>query len=164
MTKKKETHNTSKVPPKIENRKARHEYHIDETYEAGIVLKGTEVKSIRAGKASLQECYAQMKLGEVWLINMYIKPYEFGSYQNHEERRERKLLLNRKEIREIDKRISQKGFTLVPLKLYFKGGRVKILLGLARGKKKFDKRDDIKEQDMRRELDRRVKGSYSVNL
>ena len=164
MTKKKETQPAKKAPPKIENRKARHEYHIDETYEAGIVLKGTEVKSIRAGKASLQESYAQMKLGEVWLVNMYIKPYEFGSFHNHEERRERKLLLNRKEIREIDKRTSQKGFTLVPLKLYFKGGRVKILIGLARGKKKFDKRDDIKEQDMRRELDRRVKGSYSVNL
>jgi SsrA-binding protein len=152
------------APPKIENRKARHEFHIDETFEAGIALKGTEVKSIRAGKASLNEAFAYLNRGEVWLKNMYIKPYEFGSYNNHDERRDRKLLLKRKEIREIDKQINQKGFTLIPLKLYFKGGYAKILLGLARGKKQFDKREDIKEKDVRRELDRKIKGSYSVNL
>ena len=152
------------APPKIENRKARHEFHIDETYEAGVVLRGTEVKSIRAGKASLQESFAFLDNGEVWLKNMYIKPYEFGSYYNHDERRDRKLLLKRNEIKEIDKRINQRGFTLVPLKLYFKGGYAKILLGLARGKKQYDKREDIKEKDVRRELDRKVKGSYSVNL
>jgi SsrA-binding protein len=152
------------APPKIENRKARHEFHIDETYEAGVALRGTEVKSIRAGKASLQESFAYLDNGEVWLKNMYIKPYEFGSYYNHDERRDRKLLLKRNEIKEIDKRINQRGFTLVPLKLYFKGGYAKILLGLARGKKQYDKRDDIKEKDVRRELDRKVKGTYSVNL
>ena len=161
---KKTEQKTKSSPPKIENRKARHEYHIDETYEAGVVLKGTEVKSIRAGKASLHEAYAIMLSGEVWLRNMYIKPYEFGSYHNHDERGDRKLLLKRKEIREIDKNISQKGFTLIPLKLYFKGGYAKILLGLARGKKMFDKREDIKEKDVKRELDRKIKGSYSVNL
>lgn len=161
MAKENQHKNTS---PKIENRKARHEFHIDETFEAGIVLKGTEVKSIRGGKASLNEAFAYLNTGEVWLKNMYIKPYEFGSYQNHDERRDRKLLLNRREIREIDKHINQKGFTLVPLKLYFKGGYCKILLGLARGKKHYDKREDIKEKEIRRELDRKIKGGYSVNL
>lgn len=153
-----------KTTPTIKNRKARHEFHIDETYEAGIVLKGTEVKSIRDGKASLSESFAYLKNGEVWLKDMYIKPYEFASYNNHDERRERKLLLKKSEIREIDKAINQKGFTLVPLKLYFKGGYAKALIGLARGKKQYDKREDIKEKDVRRELDRKIKGSYKVNL
>ena len=152
------------APPKIENRKARHDYHIDETYEAGIVLKGTEVKSIREGKASLNEAFAFFKNGEIWLKNMYIKPYKFGSYSNHDERRERKLLFKKREIREIDKSMHQKGFTLVPLKLYFKGGYAKVLMGLARGKKQYDKREDIKQKDVRRELDRKIKGSYNVNL
>ncbi|MDZ7754882.1 SsrA-binding protein SmpB [Rhodohalobacter sp.] len=152
------------APPKIENRKARHDYHVDETYEAGIVLKGTEVKSIRDGKASLNEAFAYFKNGEIWLKNMYIKPYKFGSYSNHDERRERKLLFKKREIREIDKSMHQKGFTLVPLKLYFKGGYAKVLMGLARGKKQYDKREDIKQKDVRRELDRKIKGSYSVNL
>jgi len=153
-----------KPPPVLKNRKARHEFHVEETYEAGIVLKGSEVKSIRAGKASLAESFAYMKNGEVWLKEMYIKPYEFASYQNHDERRERKLLLKKREIREIDKAINQKGYTLVPLKLYFKGGYAKILIGLARGKKQYDKREDIKEKDVRRELDRKIKGTYKVNL
>lgn len=152
------------APPKIENRKARHDYHVDETYEAGIVLKGTEVKSIREGKASLNEAFAYFKNGEIWLKNMYIKPYKFGSYSNHDERRERKLLFKKREIREIDKSMHQKGFTLVPLKLYFKGGYAKVLMGLARGKKQYDKREDIKQKDVRRELDRKIKGSYNVNL
>ncbi len=151
-------------PPTIKNRKARHEFSIEETYEAGISLKGTEVKSLRAGKASLNEAFAYMQSGEVWLKNMYIKPYEHGSYNNHDERRDRKLLLKRREIREIDKFISQKGKTLVPLKLYFKRGYAKVLLGLASGKKQYDKREDIKEKDVRRELDRKIKGSYKVNL
>lgn len=163
MSKKKDQQ-SKKSPPKIENRKARHEYYIDDTLEAGIVLKGTEVKSIRDGKASLHEAFAYLNNGEVWLKGMYIKPYEFGSYNNHDERRDRKLLLKRKEIREIDKQINQKGFTLVPLKLYFKGGYAKLLIGLARGKKQYDKRETIKEKDVKRELDRKVKGSYSVNL
>lgn len=152
------------APPKIENRKARHDYRVEETYEAGIVLKGTEVKSIREGKASLNEAFAYFRNGEIWLKNMYIKPYKFGSYNNHDERRERKLLLKRREIREIDKSINQKGLTLIPLKLYFKGGFAKVLIGLARGKKQYDKRQDIKEKDVRRELDRKIKGSYKVNL
>lgn len=152
------------TPPKIQNRKARHDYHIDETFEAGVALKGTEVKSIRAGKASLNEAFAYLQSGEVWLKNMYVKPYEFGTHNNHDERRDRKLLLKKSEIREIDKYINQKGFALIPLKLYFKRGYAKILVGLGRGKKSYDKRDDIKEKDARRELDRKIKGSYTVNL
>lgn len=150
--------------PTIKNRKARHEFHIEETYEAGVVLKGTEVKSLRDGNASLTEAFAFLQDGEVWLRDMYIKPYTHGSYANHDERRPRKLLLNKREIRELDKAVSQKGYTIVPLKLYFKQGYAKILLGIARGKKKYDKRQDIKEKDVRRELDRKVKGSYKVNL
>ena len=160
----KKTENKKNPPPKIQNRKARHDYHIDETFEAGVALKGTEVKSIRAGKASLNEAFAYLQDGEVWLKNMYIKPYEFGTHNNHDERRDRKLLLKRTEIREIDKYINQKGFALIPLKLYFKRGYAKILVGLGRGKKSYDKRDDIKEKDARRELDRKIKGSYTVNL
>jgi len=150
--------------PTIKNRKARHEYHVEETYEAGIVLRGTEVKSLRQGKASLSEAFAYMQDGEVWLRDMYIKPYEHASYSNHDDRRERKLLLTKREIREIDKAITQKGYTLIPLKLYFKNGYAKILIGIAKGKKKYDKREDIKERDTRRELERKYKGSYKVNM
>jgi len=153
-----------KSPVTIQNRKARHDYQVHETFEAGIALKGTEVKSIRDGKASLHEGFGYLNNGEVWLKNMYIKPYEFGSYYNHDERRDRKLLLKKKEIREIDKQINQKGFTLIPLKLYFKGGYAKVLIGLAKGKKQFDKREDIKQKDVKRELDRKIKGTYKVNL
>jgi len=153
-----------KTTPTIKNRKARHEYNVEETYEAGIVLKGTEVKSLRDGKASIQEAFAYLMDGEVWLRDMYIKPYSHGSYANHDERRKRKLLLKKREIAEIDKAVSQKGYTLVPLKIYFKSGYAKVLLGLARGKKKYDKREHIKERDVKRELDRKVKGSYKVNL
>lgn len=153
-----------KSTPTIKNRKARHEFSVEETFEAGIVLKGTEVKSLRDGKASLQEAFAYLQDGEVWLRDMYIKPYKYGSYANHDERRKRKLLLKRREIREIEKYINQKGYTLVPLKLYFKNGYAKILVGLARGKKKYDKREDIKERDTKRELERKYKGTYKVNL
>lgn len=150
--------------PKINNRKARHDFRVEETYEAGVALKGTEVKSIRAGKASLHEAFAYLRNGELWLKNMYIKPYEFGSYQNHDERRDRKLLLHKRQLREIDKALNQKGMTVVPLKAYFKRGNVKVLIGLAKGKKQFDKRQDIQAKDVKRELDRKIKGSYKVNL
>lgn len=150
--------------PKIRNRKARHDFQVEETYEAGVALKGTEVKSIRAGKASLHEAFAYLRNGELWLKNMYIKPYEFGSYQNHDERRDRKLLLHKRQLREIDKALNQKGMTVVPLKAYFKRGNVKVLIGLAKGKKQFDKRQDIQAKDVKREMDRKIKGSYKVNL
>lgn len=150
--------------PTIKNRKARHDYHVEETYEAGLVLQGTEVKSLRNGNASIAESFAILQDQEVWVQGMYIKPYKHGSYTNHDERRGRKLLLKKREIRELDKAVSQKGYTLVPLKIYFKKGYAKMLLGVARGKKQYDKRQDIKQKDIRRELDRKVKGSYKVNL
>ena len=150
--------------PTIQNRKAYHDYQIDETYEAGIVLQGTEVKSLREGKASFTDAFAFIQDEEVFLRELYIKPYEQGSYYNHDPRRSRKLLLNKKEIRELDRANQQKGYTLIPLKIYFKGGYAKVLIGLAKGKKQFDKRDSIKEKDMKRQLDRNVKGSYKVNL
>jgi SsrA-binding protein len=155
---------SKKSTPTIKNRKARHEYHVKETYEAGLALQGTEVKSLREGNASIGEAFAYLKDGEVWLQNMYIKPYKMGSYANHNERRERKLLLKRREIGELDKAVKRKGFTLVPLKIYFKKGYAKLLLGIAEGKQKHDKRQDIKERDVKRELDRKVKGSYKVDL
>lgn len=150
--------------PTIKNRKARHEYHVEETYEAGLVLRGTEVKSLRNGKASLSEAFAYLKDGEVWLRDMYIKPYEHSSFENHDLRRERKLLLNKREIRDMDKAVNKKGYTLAPLKLYFKKGYAKVLIGIAKGKQQHDKRQDIKERDMKRELDRKYKGSYKVNM
>lgn len=150
--------------PTIKNRKARYEYDIEETYEAGIVLRGTEVKSLRQGKASLKEAFAYMKDGEIWLRDMYIKPYEHATYANHDDRRERKLLLNKREIREIDQALNQKGYTFVPLKLYFKKGYAKVLMGLAKGKKKHDKREDIKERDQKRELEREYKGTYKIDM
>lgn len=158
------SNNSSNSNPTIKNRKARHEYDIEETYEAGLVLRGTEVKSLRDGKASLNEAFAYMKNGEVWLRDMYIKPYKHGSHANHDERRERKLLLTKREIRELDKAVQQKGYTLIPLKLYFKKGYAKVLIGIAKGKKQYDKREDIKERDTKRELERKYKGTYKVNM
>ncbi|MGM0588025.1 MAG: SsrA-binding protein SmpB [Bacteroidota bacterium] len=151
-------------PPTIKNRKARHEYSVEETYEAGIVLKGTEVKSLRAGKASLNEAFAMVENGEVWLREMYIKPYEQGSYFNTDPRRPRKLLLHKSEIRKIQKHIEQEGYTIVPLKLYFKKGYAKVLIGVAKGKKKYDKRQDIKERDAQREIERKYSGQYKINM
>jgi SsrA-binding protein len=150
--------------PTIKNRQARRDYFIEETYEAGIVLQGTEVKSIRAGKASIAEAFANVQDGEVWIRGMYIKPYEYGSYANHDERRPRKLLLKKREIRALEKAVQRKGYTLVPLKLYFKKGYAKLLLGIGKGKKQYDKRQDIKERDVQREIDRKVQGKYNVNL
>ena len=150
--------------PTIQNRKAFHDYQIDETYEAGIVLQGTEVKSLRAGKANFTDAFAFIQDQEVWLREFHISPYKFGSYSNHDPRRQRKLLLSKKEIRELDKYVQQKGYTLVPLKLYFKKGYAKIQIGVARGKKRFDKRDSIKEKDTKREMERNLKGSFKLNI
>lgn len=148
-----------KSPISVQNRKARHDFHIDKTWEAGIVLQGTEVKSLRQGNCSFVDSFAYMKNGEVFLKDFYIKEFEQGSYNNHDSRRERKLLLNREEIQKIDKAITQKGFTLVPLALYFKHGKAKIEIGLARGKKVFDKRQTLAEKDAKREIDRKMKGA-----
>lgn len=141
----------------ITNRKARHEFAIEDSYEAGIVLTGTEVKSLRQGNASFGDAFAYMRAGEVWLKEFYIRPFEQGSYNNHDPRRERKLLLKREEIRKIDRAVSQKGVTLVPLKLYFTRGLAKLQLGLARGKKKYDKRATIAAKDEKRDRDREIK-------
>ncbi len=143
--------------PTIQNRKARFEFSILDTFEAGIVLQGTEVKSVRKGNVGFTDSFAFMKDGEVWLKDMYIKEFEHGSYNNHDPLRLRKLLLNKEEIRKIDKALSQKGHTLVPLKLYFKNGRAKIEMGIGVGKKLHDKRQTITERDAKRELDRVMK-------
>ncbi len=142
----------------ISNRKARYEYQFVETFTAGIVLKGTEVKSLRAGKASLQEAYCFIKDEEAFIKNMEIAEYDKGSYNNHEPKRDRKLLLKKREIRKIRKSLDEKGLTLIPTKLYFNDRNlVKLNLALAKGKKMHDKREDIKKKDTKRELDRALK-------
>lgn len=139
------------------NRKARHEYAIIQTYEAGIVLVGTEVKSLRQGKANLVDSYGKLKNGEVWLIGTHINEYTQGNINNHDPIRDRKLLLNKSEIRKLIGGINEKGLTLIPLRLYFKNGKVKVELALAKGKKVYDKRRDIAKKDFEREQERRVK-------
>lgn len=136
------------------NRKARHDYHIDDVYEAGIVLTGTEVKSLRAGRASLAEAFATVTDGEVWLEHVHIPEYTQGTWTNHETRRRRKLLLHRDEIEKIGAETRERGLTIIPLSLYFKDGRVKVEIGVARGKKNYDKRQALRERQDRREADR----------
>jgi SsrA-binding protein len=137
-----------------ENRKARHNYFIEDTYEAGLVLVGTEVKSLRAGRANLKDSYAKIKNGEVWVHQVHISPYSHASYGNHDPLRPRKLLLKKREIKKLYGKMNESGYTLVPLRLYFKGANVKVLLGLAKGKRKYDKRDTIRRRDEQRDLDR----------
>ena len=139
------------------NRKARHEYSIIQTWEAGIVLVGTEVKSLRQGKANLVDSYAKIVNGEVWLANLHISEYTQGNINNHDPKRERKLLLNKSEIRKLIGNIKEKGLTLVPLRLYFKKGKVKIEIALAKGKKVYDKRKDIAKRDFERDQERKIK-------
>ncbi len=135
----------------ILNRKAKYNYFIENEIECGIELKGTEIKSIRKGSASLDDSYARTKRGEVILTNMYIAKYEEGNRFNHDERRERKLLLHKNEIRKIEKQVELNHYTLIPLKLYIKKGKAKILLGICKGKKLYDKRETIKKRDLERE-------------
>lgn len=135
----------------INNRKARFDYYILREIETGIVLTGTEIKSIRKGSASLKDCYAKIKNNEVFLINMYIAKYEEGNRFNHEERRSRKLLLHKNEIRKLIEEVKMDGVSLIPLKLYIKNNHAKILLGICKGKKLYDKRKTIKERDLKRE-------------
>lgn len=139
------------------NRKARHEYTILQTYEAGIVLQGTEVKSLRQGKANLVDSYANLKDGEVWLFSAHISVYDQGNINNHEPTRTRKLLLNKSEIKKLIGKVKEKGLTLIPLRLYFKNGKVKVELALAKGKKVYDKREAIAKRDVQREQERNVK-------
>ena len=141
----------------IKNKKATFDYFIEEEIECGIVLKGTEIKSIRNGQANIKDCYAIIKNGEVFLLNMFISKYENGSIFNHDERRTRKLLLNKREILKLRDKVEISGYTLVPLKLYFKGNKAKILLGVAKGKKNYDKRESIKEKDIKRDIEKALK-------
>jgi SsrA-binding protein len=145
-----------------QNKKARHDYHIEDTYEAGLVLTGTEVKSLRAGRASLVDGFAEIHEGEAWLHGVHIPEYAQGTWTNHSARRKRKLLLNRQEIDKIESRVNEKGLTLVPLSLYFKDGRAKVEIALAKGKKTWDKRHALAERQAKRETEqavgRRMKG------
>lgn len=136
------------------NRKARHDYLIEDTLEAGLVLTGSEIKSIRAGQVNLRDSYAVVRDNELWLVNAHIAPYQQASYSNHEPRRDRKLLLHRREINRLTGKLQEKGLTLVALQLYLKNGRAKVELGLARGKKMYDKRQALRERDDRRQIDR----------
>ena len=137
-----------------ENRKARHDYHIDEEFEAGMVLKGTEVKSLRLGQANLKDSYARIKNGEVFVHQMHINPYPFAYYDNHDPLRPRKLLLHKREIKRLYGKVNEKGLTLIPLKMYFINGKAKISIALARGKRKYDKRDAIRRREEQREMER----------
>lgn len=137
-----------------ENRKARHDYFVEEHYEAGIILTGTEIKSIRASRVNLKDSYAEIIKGEVWLNQMHISPYEQGNRFNHDPLRKRKLLLNRTEIAKMKSKIQQQGMTLIPLKVYLKQGLAKIELGLCKGKKNYDKRDDLADRDAKRQMER----------
>jgi len=142
-----------------ENRKARHDYFIDEVIEAGLVLTGTEVKSLRLGRVNLRDSFARIINGEAFLINCHIAPYEQGNRWNHDPYRDRKLLLHKKEIRELAQDVRQEGKTLIPLRIYFdKKGRAKVSLAVARGKKQYDKRQSIHERDAQRQIDRALKG------
>jgi SsrA-binding protein len=139
------------------NRRARHDYHIEEVYEAGLVLTGTEVKSLRAGRASLTDGFGQISDHEVWLHNVHIPEYTQGTWTNHEPRRTRKLLMHRREIDKLASQTTERGLTLVPLALYFKDGKAKVELALARGKRSYDKRHDLAARDAAREVDRALR-------
>jgi SsrA-binding protein len=136
----------------ILNRKARYDYEIEEEYEVGIVLKGTEIKSIREGKANIKDSYAIIRNNELFLLNTHISAYEKGNIFNHEEDRTRKLLMHKKEIMKLSNKITLEGYTLIPLKIYFKNSKAKVLLGLCKGKKNYDKRETIKKRDTEREM------------
>ena len=143
-----------------ENRKARHDYFVEETYEAGIELFGTEVKSLRAGGVNLKDSYCEIDEGEMFALGVHISPYEQGNIFNREPLRPKKLLLHKREIMKLTGLVSREGYTLVPLSLYFKGSRVKMALGLCRGKKLYDKREDIARKDANREIERKMKDRY----
>ncbi len=142
-----------------ENRKARHDYFIEDEYEAGIALKGTEVKSLRQGRANLKDSYAKIKNGELFVHQMHISPYPFAYYDNHDPLRIRKLLLHSYEIKRLYGKLNERGYALIPLRLYFREGKVKVLLGLAKGKRQYDKRETMRQRDQKRDMDR-IKKDY----
>lgn len=143
--------------PSVDNRRARHEYNILESLEAGLVLTGTEVKSIRMGGVSIGEAYARFRDGEAWLLGMHVPPYKEGSFSNEEPNRPRKLLLKREQIEKLMARVGEKGLTIIPLRMYFTRGMVKVELGLAKGKKLWDKREDAAKRDVAREIAREMR-------
>jgi len=143
-----------------QNRKARHDYFVEESYECGLELRGTEVKSIRLGKCNLKDSYASVEKGEMWVHGMHISPYEKGNIFNTDPMRPKKLLMHKVEIRKLEQAIMQKGLTLVPLSVYLKQGRMKLELGLCKGKKNYDKRDDIAKRDAEREIERSMRGKF----
>lgn len=143
-----------------QNKRAYHDYFIEDTYECGIVLTGTEIKSIRYGKVSIQDAYCFIKDGEMMLINMHISPYEKGNLFNHDPNRSRKLLLRKMEIARLNNRVLKEGYTLIPLNVYLKGGLAKVLLGVAKGKKLYDKREVLKEKDAMREVKKQMNPKY----
>ncbi|MBQ3080437.1 MAG: SsrA-binding protein SmpB [Clostridia bacterium] len=140
-----------------QNRKARHDYFVEESFEAGIELRGTEVKSIRLGKCNLKDCYAQVEKGEMMVFGMHISPYEKGNIFNTDPMRPKKLLMHKAEIRKLEQQVMLKGLTLIPLSVYLKNGRMKVQLGLCKGKKNYDKRDDIAKRDADREIERSMR-------
>lgn len=144
----------------IYNRKARHDYFIEDTYEAGIELTGTEIKSIRAGNCNIKDSYAIIRNKEVFLINMFVSPYKEGNIFNHKETRTRKLLLHKKEINKLEEKIEQQGLTLIPIKLYFKNNKLKVELAVCRGKNNYDKRETIKERNIKRSIEKQIKNRY----
>ncbi|SEO49484.1 SsrA-binding protein [Amphibacillus marinus] len=143
-----------------QNKKANHDYFIEETIEAGLVLQGTEIKAIRAGRINMKDSFARVERGEVFLHNLHISPYEQGNRYNHEPTRTRKLLLHRKQISKLIGETQQAGYSLVPIKVYLKNGFAKVLIGLGKGKKKYDKREDLKQKQAKRDMDRAVKDRY----
>ena len=143
-----------------QNRKARHDYFVEESFECGLELRGTEVKSIRLGKCNLKDSYASVEKGEMWVHGMHISPYEKGNIFNTDPMRPKKLLMHKVEIRKLEQAIMQKGLTLVPLSVYLKQGRMKLELGLCKGKKNYDKRDDIAKRDAEREIERSMRGKF----
>ena len=149
--------NKTMTKPLAQNRKARHDYEIIDTYEAGMVLKGTEIKSIRRGKMNIQDGFISIYGGQAWLKNVHISPYDHGNLFNHDPLRERKLLLHKKQINDLQQAIKERGMTLVPLKVYLVRGRAKILIGLARGKNLYDKRHALKEKQANRDIERALK-------
>ncbi|MDD3014205.1 MAG: SsrA-binding protein SmpB [Candidatus Gastranaerophilales bacterium] len=142
------------------NRKAYHEYHIFETFQAGIVLTGTEIKSIRAGRVNLKDSFAKIENGEVWLYHSHISPYDMGNRYNHEPERKRKLLFTKQEIKKLIGKTKETGYALIPTKMYLSDGWAKVEIGLAKGKKLYDKREDIAKKTVKREIDRAMKGKY----
>ena len=141
----------------IVNRKARHDYFVKEEFECGIVLTGTEIKSIREGSCNIGDSYGHIRKGELFLLNMFICEYKEGNIFNHQETRTRKLLMHKNEILKLDNKVKLEGFTLIPLKVYFKNNKAKVLLGLCKGKKDYDKRESIKERDIKREIEKKMK-------